>query len=157
MRQQKKYVIDKNFFLAGLFLLMLFSNVLAADSCKDYSGSAKNICNAVANAKSDFKDKHFMSSNNSSTSKKLTSSCNELSGVEKENCLNKNAFVEQNVLTENDQTNTTSMPEVVQSAQSTRPSLQTQSSASNEITSGTTNAPPPVTNRTRNKVNIFNN
>jgi|GEM_PF-3881029 len=158
----KKYRIFKKLILAAMLFSVLFSNVLAADSCKDYSGSAKNICNAVANAKSNFKDKNFMSSNGgNNASKKPTKSCNELSGIEKENCLNKNTFIEQNVLTESEQTNTVSSPEIMQPSQPTRQSLQSQDNAGYEPRTETANTtpppPPPTTSRTNNKVNIFNN
>jgi hypothetical protein len=141
--------MDKNKFLIIAELLLLFglsTVVLAADSCTDYSGDAKNICNSVANTKTDFYKKYAMDPTNP-TQNQLTSSCNNLNGIEKDTCTTKNDFVDQHVL---------SKPlESVQTPVAATKSQAIQDNQSNvEVIEQTEQPQAPKEN---SKVNIFNN
>jgi hypothetical protein len=152
-------------FISRLLLLFSFSAVTlaAADSCKDYSGDTKNICNSVANTKNDFNKKYTMSATSPQNQSNI-SSCNRLSGIEKDACLTRNNFVEQHSLAKTSGTQavqSTGAPSrtvtelnLIGSEQHTVQS--TGSSSETSQSSGATTERNP-TESGQHKVNIFNN
>ena len=88
----------KNILFASLIILSTTA-FAADDSCKNYSEDAKNICNDVATTKTNFYNKYAMSTDKPTEDKRDTSSCNGLSGIEKDTCLTKNNVVSQYSLT----------------------------------------------------------
>jgi hypothetical protein len=143
--------MSKKIYLVIVKLLLLFglsTVVLAEDSCTDYSGDAKNICNSVVVTKADFYKKYSMDTTNPAQNQ-LTSSCDDLSGIEKDTCTTKNSFIDQHVLSSSTPTS---------AAVAATKSQAIQENQSNEgVTEQTEQTEQLQTAKNNSKVNIFNN
>lgn len=139
-----------------LLLLGLSTAVLAADSCQDYSGDAKNICTSVANAKADFYKKYSMDAANP-VQKQLTSSCNNLSGIEKDTCLTKNNFVDQHILANSaNSTPPTPAPTTMEESKP-QAAMQETPPTNSDISKSEEAVGQPAVSTKNSSVNIFNN
>lgn len=153
-----------------LALIALTTKSFATESsCNNYSGNTQNICTAVANTKTDFYNKYAMNVSNPTEDKRDTSSsCDKLSGIEKDTCITKNNLVSQYSLTKpvSSSSSTTTPPS---SQQQSSGKIATEAPTQNATISPTQKLKPPAQQeqvpkptqeqnvKSTNKVNIFNN
>lgn len=122
-----------------LALITLATKIFATESsCSNYSGDTKNICTAVSTTKTDFYNKYAMNVSNPTEDKReSSSSCDKLSGIEKDTCVTKNNLVSQHSL----------VKPALSNSGTTAPSLQQQSSSgvATEVTAPAQNGATPLT------------
>jgi len=145
----------RSFLLAtGLLFFGLSTIILAADSCGNYSGKAKDVCNATMNTKDDFYKKYSMNAKNPSQNQ-IISSCSNLSGIAKDACVTKNNFVQEHML--NKSSTSVSAPTSVPAPAPAPQTIQSAQPQSSEVQSGAEQVTTEQAPKGSSRVNIFNN